>query len=308
MSLDELLDARAKVVGIFLTKLEPLSLSSLLNLLEGSRVLEDSLEATLATVLSSHSTRNFQDVPELAPVIDRLTDHGILVERKKPKAKVVTRKSREIIKYVPRRYRKTAKEKKINSNPTDDKGTIMCDLCGSLVKFLDKHKESNCLKYRKEKLAPGAPLDCNVCGKTYTNQKSLFCHQKQHSGVTFNCDKCSYSSPHKRHFVLHKLTHGGQRPHQCDRCPKAFTTAYKLKLHMDIHDNFKRFKCIFCNDALSQPQYLREHVRRKHGVELPKKGDGGSKGRMFYAPAVEKEIEEKKEDEKEAAVETIKCE
>ncbi len=44
---------------------------------------------------------------------------------------------------------------------------------------------------------------------------------------------------------MHEVVHSDEKPFECNQCQAAFNRKDKLKRHMLIHDNNKKYKCPF---------------------------------------------------------------
>ena len=105
-----------------------------------------------------------------------------------------------------------------------------------------------------------------------------------------------------------ETVHEGKKPHWCNICGKSFTSNQNLTLHLDVkhegknnpqfkvsepqieckaqipnqtlpvHDekkpskskSQKPYKCLICGFAYSSKQYLKFHIKKKHGLSAPK--------------------------------------
>ncbi|KFB53851.1 hypothetical protein ZHAS_00022291 [Anopheles sinensis] len=64
----------------------------------------------------------------------------------------------------------------------------------------------------------------------------------------------------------HLVVHSNVRPHQCDRCPKSFTTRNKLQSHTNsVHLRKRDFKCDVCGKAFLEKNNLKGHMRIHSG-------------------------------------------
>ncbi|XP_058457350.1 zinc finger protein 846 isoform X2 [Malaya genurostris] len=64
----------------------------------------------------------------------------------------------------------------------------------------------------------------------------------------------------------HMITHEDIRPHQCEQCPKSFTSRNKLQSHINsVHLKKRDFKCEVCGKAFLEKNNLKGHQRIHNG-------------------------------------------
>ncbi|XP_053688142.1 zinc finger protein 239-like [Sabethes cyaneus] len=64
----------------------------------------------------------------------------------------------------------------------------------------------------------------------------------------------------------HMVTHDEVRPHQCEQCPKGFTSRNKLQSHVNsVHLKKRDFKCEVCGKAFLEKNNLKGHQRIHNG-------------------------------------------
>ncbi|XP_055531315.1 myoneurin-like [Wyeomyia smithii] len=64
----------------------------------------------------------------------------------------------------------------------------------------------------------------------------------------------------------HMVTHDEIRPHQCEQCPKGFTSRNKLQSHVNsVHLKKRDFKCEICGKAFLEKNNLKGHQRIHNG-------------------------------------------
>uniref|UniRef100_A0A182Q006 Protein krueppel n=1 Tax=Anopheles farauti TaxID=69004 RepID=A0A182Q006_9DIPT len=65
----------------------------------------------------------------------------------------------------------------------------------------------------------------------------------------------------KSHMAIHT-----DRPHQCEQCPKSFTSRTKLQSHINsVHLRKRDFKCDICGKAFLEKNNLKGHMRIHNG-------------------------------------------
>ena len=136
-------------------------------------------------------------------------------------------------------------------------------------------------------------FECKICGNRYTASSSLKTHLLQHKGYTFTCNFCGKEYGQKSHLArhistvhhgikhykcdikgcgkgfvdsralqVHKRSHSGEKPYQCNTCGKFFTESQNLKVHMKKHLNVKEFKCDICEQEFTTKMSMLRHLKR----------------------------------------------
>lgn len=71
--------------------------------------------------------------------------------------------------------------------------------------------------------------------------------------------------------------HLGQRPHQCDLCPKAFKHKHHLTEHKRLHTGEKPFQCKKCLKRFSHSGSYSQHMNHRFSYCKPyREGTAGS--------------------------------
>ncbi|XP_055594367.1 zinc finger protein 678-like [Uranotaenia lowii] len=114
---------------------------------------------------------------------------------------------------------------------------------------------------------------CNVegCGFETLLYRQHFYHQHMHK-KRFKCDKCDRRFPFRSTLQKHvEFVHEGKtldRNLACPYCSKLFNHKQKLQLHIDTHEDNRRYKCSFCTKSFVQRANCRAH-ERIHTGERP---------------------------------------
>ncbi|XP_067635455.1 uncharacterized protein [Eurosta solidaginis] len=86
----------------------------------------------------------------------------------------------------------------------------------------------------------GNELECDICGKCFTQKSSLRHHKRLHSGEKpYKCDICEKRFVRASHLHVHMRSHIhlGVNTYRCKFCPLAFPLASELRLHLTSHKN-----------------------------------------------------------------------
>ncbi|CAO2627557.1 Zinc finger protein 54, partial [Lemmus lemmus] len=103
----------------------------------------------------------------------------------------------------------------------------------------------------------------NLCSNI-TQDQSLYTARKEHGQGEYDDYFDSRSS------LVQQTVYIGEKPHQCGKCKKCFSTASSLTVHQRIHNGNKPYKCNFCGKSYNQCANLRIH-QRLHTGEKPYK-------------------------------------
>jgi uncharacterized Zn-finger protein len=103
---------------------------------------------------------------------------------------------------------------------------------------------------------------CNVCNKSFAEQRNLKRHQHIHSGERpFSCNMCNKSFSRKDYLKTHLRIHSGEHPFSCNVCNKSFSHQSNVKTHLRIHSGEQPFSCNVCNKSFSHQSNLKTHLR-----------------------------------------------
>lgn len=134
--------------------------------------------------------------------------------------------------------------------------------------------------------ATSKSYECYLCRdpvRTYTKMHNLVKHMRNHitapsDRILFPCTKCDMhfnqvaylwrhistthvdgkptllhechlcgKKIHRKSVELHMRIHDGQRPFECHRCDKTFSSSSNLKSHMWQHSESKQYQCNLCD-------------------------------------------------------------
>ena len=110
------------------------------------------------------------------------------------------------------------------------------------------------------------PLQCGICGRSFTIPSSLSRHMYDHDERRYNCNKCSQSFHFESELISHRVSHRSKsKPtFQCmkSKCGKWFMRKWDLTLHLQKHSS-KKFTCEYkdCDFWTNSDKQLKEHYK-----------------------------------------------
>ena len=152
-------------------------------------------------------------------------------------------------------------------------GSISCLKCNSVFDTVDKltkHEKGCYVKYSYEcmdkkctqtfsqkslmnqhywSMHMGKPFECSYCEKTFMSKKSRDRHEKSghlskdpNVSFKYNCDKCEYKTDDKTEYTS----------------------------HVDHHQEFKRYKCGYCDEGFYSQSHLTNHITNNRCKKMPR--------------------------------------
>ena len=120
-----------------------------------------------------------------------------------------------------------------------------------------------------------AKYKCDVCYRTFSSKGGIVYHQqtKHNNTHKYKCETCDKGFNNLQHYMGHKNTHSGIRPHVCDICNMGFSYPSVLVAHRKIckgkkeeeeMEEMKFHPCSECGEKFIMPGNLEEHMRKEH--------------------------------------------
>jgi KRAB domain-containing zinc finger protein len=114
---------------------------------------------------------------------------------------------------------------------------------------------------------------CETCKSVFKRADALKQHQKQNRHGKFSliqpeeikCGKCTKTFITRQIYWMHlKRVHKFTETRKCNICLVTFSTAERLKAHLENHEIAETFKCQHCSFVTQFKRSLQEHVQKRH--------------------------------------------
>lgn len=84
---------------------------------------------------------------------------------------------------------------------------------------------------------------------------------------TYQCYLCHFNGNRSQLKMHLKITHVGEKLHNCRLCKKAFLQQHSIDLHMQTHAKKCQYECDICGEKYHRKDALKMHIQAKHSQE-----------------------------------------
>ncbi|KAG7156587.1 Zinc finger protein 26-like 2, partial [Homarus americanus] len=150
-------------------------------------------------------------------------------------------------------FRKAKLKKHLEAHTQESLTCKMCSKECSSLQALISHTKTHSQKKKASK--------CDVCSKTFANNRNLQVHMRTHTGEKpFTCDNCSRSFSHRSNMQAHHDTCTGQFSHSCHLCGRGFALESVYRRHLAEHKGHFAHQCSICGRGFSKASGLQSHI------------------------------------------------
>jgi len=132
------------------------------------------------------------------------------------------------------------------------KPPMLCTICGKMVRSLKVHMQ----------LHQRSHFECADCGRKFARSDYLTEHRRVHSDERpFLCGKCGRGFGRAANLRAHLLSHSDERRYPCNQCGKSFRRSSGRNEHIrNVHEGLKGYQCMCCPRAFSSANGLKMHM------------------------------------------------
>lgn len=147
-----------------------------------------------------------------------------------------------------------------------DSGEFVCVVCHKAFSEHDRLTMHQ-LRYHRVPVELKRTKECDICGKIYTRAPNLERHMKNVHGQGIARKKieretfCSICGKHFNYLKGHLKIHENYRPYKCAFCEKSFSRRGRVARHERSHTGEKPYACEICGKNLSDKGTLDRHMR-----------------------------------------------
>lgn len=154
-----------------------------------------------------------------------------------------------------------------SDNNHGSKSTFICRVCG----FFNRNARGLTIHTQQEHMKGAVTYQCEKCVYTSENYVTFNNHKRtahQHDNSKFVCEECGNNFATKQSLTSHRRLHNPDfKKFACKYCPQKFGHSSVLLIHMRVHTGEKPFACKICGATFGSQTAAIRHRRVVHAVE-----------------------------------------